>query len=114
MIAAKSGRAAVVIKLHDVKRSRSEYFGMIACIGNVTVCQLDTFIGGKGYALSEIPELTVSGWEKSRGHYIAMTNEAADSVGIGLYFNGSEKQCYCVMFIGDCLFEGELFGNYHM
>ena len=67
----------------------------------------------KGYALSEIPELAVRSWEKSRGHYVTMVNEAADSIGVGLYFNESEKPGYCVVFIGDCLFESELFGNFH-
>ena len=66
-----------------------------------------------GYDPSILAANAVAGWTNSRGHYVAMMNDSADSVGIGAHYDEDSGTYYCVMFIGDCLTESALFGNSH-
>ena len=42
-----------------------------------------------------------------------MMNESADSIGVGMFYNSSNKMWFLTMYVGDCLLESELFGNPH-
>ena len=66
-----------------------------------------------GYDPSILAANAVAGWTNSRGHYVAMMNDSADSVGIGAHYDEDSGTYYCVMFIGDCRTESALFGNPH-
>ena len=66
-----------------------------------------------GYDLPVLAERTVQSWVESRGHYLTMMNESADSIGVGMFYNSSNKMWFLTMYVGDCLLESELFGNPH-
>ena len=93
---------------HDPKLE-AEILHQHGCAHAVT-CNL---FRASGYADSAIPETAVRGWEQSRSHYLAMTNEAWDSCGVGLYYDEAAKSWYAVLFTGDCALIGALLGNAH-
>ena len=67
----------------------------------------------KHYDPSILSANAVAGWTNSRAHYVAMMNDSADSVGIGAHYDEDSGTYCCVMFIGDCRTESEVFGNSH-
>ena len=60
-----------------------------------------------------LPPTAVKSWDQSPGHHAAMINKGADTMGIGLYYDEETKTAYCVMYVGDCQFEGQFFDNPH-
>ncbi|MBP5719414.1 MAG: CAP domain-containing protein, partial [Abditibacteriota bacterium] len=60
-----------------------------------------------------LPPSAVRLWDQSPGHHDAMVNKGADSMGIGLCYDEETKTAYCVMYVGGCQAEGQLFGNPH-
>ena len=67
----------------------------------------------EGFPGEEIPERAAGGWEQSRPHYLAMTIESSDSVGVGLHYDEATKTWFAAMFIGDCQTSAAVMGNPH-
>ena len=63
--------------------------------------------GGSRYNADDI----VNGWVNSQGHFSTLINESSDSIGIGYYEDNGVF--FCIMLIGDCQLEADLFGNGH-